>query len=168
MQFHLVSERIKFAIWQIDMLDYANILWGSADVVRYISFNGVFSAEQIKERLRIEISNHIQYEVQYWPIFSHDDRFMGCCGLRPKDIKCNVYEIGVHLLPEFWSQGYAIEAMSEAIKLSSKRNYNKLFAGHNPNDHNSKKMLLSLGFRYVGDEFYAPTNLNHPSYELVL
>ena len=41
-----------------------------------------------------------------------------------------------------------------------------LFAGHNPQNVNSAKVLKKLGFSYVGDEFYAPTGLNHPSYTL--
>ena len=43
----------------------------------------------------------------------------------------------------------------------------KLFAGHNPNNIASQKVLSKLGFSYVRDEFYEPTGLFHPSYELV-
>ena len=31
----------------------------------------------------------------------------------------------------------------------------------------SSKVLHKLGFHYIGDEFYEPTGLNHPSYELI-
>lgn len=41
----------------------------------------------------------------------------------------------------------------------------KLFAGHHPDNRRSRKLLDKLGFVYVGDEFYAPTGLYHPSYE---
>lgn len=43
----------------------------------------------------------------------------------------------------------------------------KLFAGHNPNNKASQKVLQKLGFVYIGDEFYEPTGLYHPSYELI-
>lgn len=42
----------------------------------------------------------------------------------------------------------------------------KLFAGRNPQNTASKKKLNKLGFHYIGDEFYEPTGLYHPSYEL--
>jgi len=44
---------------------------------------------------------------------------------------------------------------------------NGLFAGHNPNNTNSRKVLEKLGFTYVGDEFYEPTGLYHPSYKFM-
>ena len=31
---------------------------------------------------------------------------------------------------------------------------------------NAQKILSKLGFHYIGDEFYEPTGLYHPSYEL--
>ena len=41
-----------------------------------------------------------------------------------------------------------------------------LFAGHNPQNIASQKILSKLGFHYIDDEFYEPTGLYHPSYEL--
>ena len=41
-----------------------------------------------------------------------------------------------------------------------------LFAGHNPGNAASRRVLEKLGFRYTHDEYYPPTGLNHPSYLL--
>jgi len=41
-----------------------------------------------------------------------------------------------------------------------------LFAGHNPANVASRRVLEKLGFRYTHDEFYPPTGLHHPSYLL--
>ena len=41
-----------------------------------------------------------------------------------------------------------------------------LFAGHNPANEASRRLLEKLGFRYTHDEYYPPTGLNHPSYRL--
>jgi RimJ/RimL family protein N-acetyltransferase len=41
-----------------------------------------------------------------------------------------------------------------------------LFAGHNPGNTASRRVLEKLGFRYTHDAYYPPTGLNHPSYLL--
>jgi RimJ/RimL family protein N-acetyltransferase len=41
-----------------------------------------------------------------------------------------------------------------------------LFAGHNPGNTASRRVLEKLGFRYTHDEYYPPTGLKHPSYIL--
>ena len=75
--------------------------------------------------------------------------------------------MGVHLRPQFWGQGYAKEAAMATIDYAfSILKANGLFAGHNPNNIASAKLLRKLGFCYIGDEFYEPTGLYHPSYEL--
>lgn len=42
----------------------------------------------------------------------------------------------------------------------------KLYAGHHPHNIGSRKLLVRLGFQYIGDNFYEPTGLYHPSYEM--
>lgn len=77
------------------------------------------------------------------------------------------YEIGFHLRPMYWRQGYAMEVAEAVIYYAfSVLQAKGLFAGHNPNNIASSKVLLKLGFQYIGDEFYEPTGLYHPSYEL--
>lgn len=63
-------------------------------------------------------------------------------------------------MPEFWGQGYAKEAANAVINYAfTVLNANKLFAGHHPNNIVSQKVLNSLGFTYIGNEFYKPTKL---------
>lgn len=69
--------------------------------------------------------------------------------------------------PMFWGQGYAKEAVRAVIDYAfTTLCTEKLFAGHNPQNTASHKLLVSLGFSYIGDVFYEPTGLYHPSYEL--
>ena len=88
--------------------------------------------------------------------------------MRPRDSELQVYEIGVHLLPEYWGKNYAYEALETVIEFSRQQKYSKLFAGHNPANQASQQMLLKLNFVWVKNEFYEPTGLEHPSYELIL
>lgn len=164
--YHLKTTRIGFSTWNSEDLPLAALLWGNPDVTRYICASGVFSAEDIKARLSKEIENSLAHDVQYWPIFHLiSGELIGCCGLRPYNE--TMYEIGFHLRPEFWRQGYAVEAANAVIDYAfAKLHAEGLFAGHNPKNIASRHVLGKLGFQYMRDEFYAPTGLYHPSYEL--
>jgi hypothetical protein len=41
-----------------------------------------------------------------------------------------------------------------------------LFAGHDPRDRTSARLLARLGFGYLKDGYYPPTGSMHPSYRL--
>lgn len=165
-QFFLKTNRIGFSVWKQEDSKLAKLLWGDPDVTRFICASGHFSAEDIVNRLEKEIDNNMMHQVQYWPIFELSiNELIGCCGLRPYDE--GKYEIGFHLRPKFWGQGYAVEAAKKIIDYAfSVLKAEGLFAGHNPNNTASSKVLRKLGFQYIGDEFYEPTGLYHPSYEL--
>jgi RimJ/RimL family protein N-acetyltransferase len=159
------SKRIRFGHWAKTDIDLAHELWGEPDVTKYISKTGLFSDEQIAERLKFEIASEKESGVQYWPFFEKTSgKFVGVAGLHPHGV--GIYEIGFHLKPEFWGKGYAIEAAEKVIDYAfNELGAKELFAGHNPNNIASKKLLEKLGFEYTGDEFYEPTGLYHPSYK---
>lgn len=163
--YFMKTDRIGFSKWNQD-IELAKTLWGNPDVTRFICASGHFSEEDIQNRLATEIENENKYQVQYWPIFDLcSDALIGCCGLRP--YKEKQYEMGFHLRPEFWGKGYAAEAANAVIDYAFQHLHaDGLFAGHNPKNVASKKVLSKLGFVYIGDEFYVPTGLYHPSYEL--
>lgn len=165
-EFFMETERIGFSKWQEDDLTLAETLWGNQQVTQYICADGKFSRQDIKNRLSKEITTGKTQNMEYWPIFEMiTNQFIGCCGLRP--YKDKEYEAGVHLLPEFWGKGYASEALTAVITYAfTVLDAEKLFAGHNPKNTRSGRLLNRLGFTYIGDEFYAPTGLYHPSYEL--
>lgn len=165
-EFFMQTERIGFSKWKEEDLSFAEMLWGNPQVTQYICASGQFSMQDIKNRLSQEITNDKTQNMEYYPIFEIiTNKFIGCCGLRP--YKGKEYETGVHLLPEFWGKGYGSEAIAAVIKYAfTILGAEKLFAGHNPKNTASRQLLNRLGFAYIGDEFYAPTGLYHPSYEL--
>ena len=165
-EYFMRSERVGFSRWGEGDLPLAERLWGDPDVSRYICASGVFTPAEIEERLSKEILNGQALGIQYWPLFElSSGRFMGCCGLRPHGEGC--LEMGIHLLPAFWRRGFAFEACTAVIGYAfGALKAEKLFAGHNPKNAASRGLLKKLGFSYTGDEFYAPTGLYHPSYEL--
>ncbi|MFV0395264.1 MAG: GNAT family N-acetyltransferase [Coprobacillaceae bacterium] len=160
------TKRIGFSLWKKEDIKLAQLLWGSPEVTKYISATGKFSNSQIEEKLSKEIDNQKQYNVQYWPIFDiESEEFIGCCGLRPYQLENQIYEIGFHLRSAYWGKGLGPEAAKAVIDYAFNIVKAKdIFAGHNPNNSSSKIVLERLGFHYIGDEYYEPTMLFHPSY----
>ena len=154
--------------WRRDDLDAAQRLWGDSRVMRYLDSRGALSREQVAERLQQEIDRQEQFGVQYWKvILKETSAAIGCCGLRPYDVENRVYELGFHFMSEHWGRGFASEAARAVIRHAfESMKVPKLFAAHHPQNAASAAVLKKLGFRRIGDEFYAPTCNYHPCYEL--
>lgn len=165
-EYFLRTEHLGFRAWTEGDLELAVGLWGDVEVTKLIG--GPFSQEQVQSRLSLEIANLKSFGVQYWPIFLlSSDEHLGCCGLRPYRLDEGIYEVGVHIRSGHWGQGYAQEATRAVIAYAfDKRGAAGLFAGHNPANETSRRLLGKLGFHYTHDEYYPPTGLHHPSYML--
>ena len=166
MELFLKTARLGFRCWAESDLPIALQLWGDAEVTALIG--GPFPPEMVRERLVREIAQMNEFGVQYWPVFALDDaRFAGCAGLRPYRIEERIYELGVHLRPEFWGRGLASEAATAVIEYGfGTVGAIELFAGHHPQNEQSRALLARLGFVHTHDELYPPTGLMHPSYRL--
>ncbi len=164
--FFLQSERLGFRSWAEGDIELAMSVWGDPEVTRLIG--GPFSQAQVKERLSREIATMRSHGVQYWPMFLlSTGECVGCCGLRPYKSDDGIFEIGIHLRRAFWGQGLALEATQAVMEHAFiTLGVKALFAGHNPANEASRRLLQKLGFRYTHDEYYPPTGLNHPSYLL--
>lgn len=165
-KFFLKTARLRFSIWEEEDAPDALELWGDLEVTKFIASNGKMSKEQIYERLKKEIENYNKFKVQYWPIYLIDsNENIGCCGLRPYDLDNNIFEMGIHLKSKYWGNGFAKEACLALIEYAfNTLRIDGLFAGHNPENEASSRLLKKLGFAYIHDEFYPPTGLYHPSY----
>ena len=167
-KYFLTTARVGFRLWTENNIGLASALWGNPEVTRFIDARHALDAAEIRQKLDAELQWQAKYGVQYWPIFLKENgEHIGCCGLRPKDIGNGVMEFGVHLRPGYWALGLAAEAGRAAIDYAfAHQHATQLFAGHNPQNKSSRHLLQKLGFVYIGDEFYPPTGLLHPSYSL--
>lgn len=166
--YFLKSERLGFRTWTAEDFMLALRLWGDPKVTQFIDARVQLTNAQVKERLAQEISTCLNYGIQYWPVFVLDnDRFIGCCGLRPYKPEESILELGVHLCSDQWGKGYASEAARTVMNYAfNKLGVEALFAGHNPNNLVSMHLLNKLRFRYTHNEYYDPTGLMHPSYRI--
>jgi ribosomal-protein-alanine N-acetyltransferase len=160
--YFLTTNRLTFGHWREGDLPLAMALWGDPKVSSFIG--GPFTQDEVTARLRKEIESMLAYRVQYWPVFSlQNHELAGCAGLRPYRLEEQVFEMGVHLRPESWGRGLALEAGRAVIAFAFQTlGATALFAGHNPANAASRRLIEKLGF----EEFYPPTGLNHPSYLL--
>ena len=159
------TARAAFRRWDAADLPLAQALWGDARVTALIG--GPFDDAAVRRRLDAELALEAAHAMQYWPIFDPDGAHLGCCGLRPYDLGARVLELGVHLRPEASGRGLASEAARAAIAYGfGALGATALFAGHHPDNAPSRRMLETLGFRWVRDELYPPTSRMHPSYLL--
>jgi ribosomal-protein-alanine N-acetyltransferase len=165
--YFLQSSRLGFRCWRDADVELAMDLWGDPAVTRYISARG-YTPQEVQARLQLEIETQRTHGVQYWPIFLlATGEHVGCCGFRPRQIQPGTLELGVHVASRYWKQGYAVESASCGIEYAfTLDGIESIFAGHNPDNIASRRLLARLGFAFTHDEFYAPTNLLHPSYLL--
>lgn len=163
------SDRLTFSTWGAGDIDRALELWGDPKVTALIDARGALTQEQVEARLAEELSNEADHGVQYWPMaLTATNEFVGCCGLRPRDPDRRVFEIGFHVVSAQWGNGFATEAARQTIRHAfDDLGVLALFAGHNPKNEASAKLLAKLGFDKTHDELYPPTGLMHPSYLLV-
>jgi len=168
--YFLRSRRLGFRFWRRSDFELACGLWGDPRVTRLIDARGQLSENQVRERLEQEIALAERCKVQYWPIFLlSNDGHVGCCGLRPYKLPQKIYEIGFHIRPEYWRRGFAFEAARAVIEYAFEAlGAAGLFAGHNPANTASARLLAKLGFCYTHLEYYAPTGLDHPSYSMTV
>jgi len=164
--YFLTTERLGFRSWTARNESLAIDLWCNRQVTALIG--GPWTREVALERLAREIEQQNQYGMQYWPIFLlADGRHAGCAGLRPYESSQAIFEMGVHLFPEFWGQGIAREASEAIIPYAfGPLGATAIVAGHHPQNAASGRLLVKLGFTYQGDRLYIPTGLMHPMYLL--
>jgi [ribosomal protein S5]-alanine N-acetyltransferase len=164
----LDTDRLWLRTWDaVTDLDCACSLWGDQAVMTFLG--GILSREKIEEKLKFETACQEKFGVQYWPIFEKQtDEFVGCCGLRPWVYSPpEGHELGFHLLKAKWGHRYALEVAHGVVRHGFETlRLPMLRAGHHPDNVNSKKILVKLGFQPLNEVFYKPTGLMHPTYKL--
>ena len=73
---------------------------------------------------------------------------IGVCGFFKRESLPDV-DLGFALLPEFWGQGYALEAAAAVMQYGQQTlGFARVLGITNPDNHRSGRLLEKLGFRY--------------------
>jgi len=160
------SPRLSFRCWTEEDLPLAEALWCDPEVMRYLG--DTMSREQAQARLHLEMERARLLGIQYWPVFERTTgEFAGCAGLRPFHQEPGVFEVGVHIMPRFWSERLGEEAARAVLQFAfDELQVNGLTAGHNPDNLHSKALLARLGFTYSHMEPWGPLQIDHVFYRL--
>ena len=162
------TQRIEFRWWNENNesdLRLATKVWGNAQVTAMIG--GPFNEMQVMDRLAKECKRRAVEGFQYWPLFSRtttgattgattgdqNDNFIGVCGLQRYTGETaqsrglmNVVEVGFHLLPHCWRQGFASEAATQVLKYAfDTLHVDAVYAGHHPSNTASGCAIRKLG-----------------------
>jgi [ribosomal protein S5]-alanine N-acetyltransferase len=162
------TARLVARSWRSEDLPLAMALWGDPAVTAFIDSRGQLSAAQVEEKLAAEIERERSSGVQYWALFDHrNGDFIGCGGLRRWVYTASGtdFEVGFHLVKRRWGNGFGAEAAQGVLEYAwGKFQLPQVYAGHHPDNHASATILKKLGFQFIGNVFYEPTGLMHPSY----
>lgn len=150
------TKRLRFRWWTDTNSDaqLAFQLWGDPRVNCSLgaSLRGARRA-QTDARLATELMHAAERHVQYWPVFKCDGEpsetsFVGVVGLRVHNDE--QIELGFHIRPECWRQGYATEAARAVLDHAfGAMRFTRVQAGHGPENAPSQRTIEKLGFRYT-------------------
>ena len=156
------TERLIFRTWNAEEDGALAVgLWGDRRVTEFIG--GPFEAAAVAARLADECQRLKDEGVQYWPVFVRDvhrdggfGEHVGAVGLRHyggEAPSCaglpTVFEIGFHLRPDHWGKGLATEAATSVLTFAlTELRYNAIFAGHNPKNKKSPRVLSAYSVHH--------------------
>ena len=118
--------------------------------IRNISDKGVRTLEQARDYLVSgPIASYARHGLGLNRVTLKDSAaVIGMCGLIRRDGMQDV-EIGYAFLPEFWSKGYAAEAVAGVLRTAvTQHGLQRVIAVVNPDNAESTRLLEKLGFQF--------------------
>jgi RimJ/RimL family protein N-acetyltransferase len=146
----LETERLQLRMLSVDDAEFILRLLNEPSFIQNIGDRGVRTIADARAYiLKGPIASYENFGFGLWMV---ETRFestpIGICGLLKRDVLEDV-DIGYALLPEFWSQGYALESASAVITCASERlGLKRVVAVVNADNQSSIRLLEKMGFKY--------------------
>ena len=148
----IVIETPRLALRRFTLEDAEFILrlLNEPSFLQFIGDKGVRTLDDARDYLRKgPIASYEQFGFGlYLTTLKRDGTAVGMCGLLKRESLPDV-DIGFAFLPEFWSQGYGLEAAAAVLSHGRKAfSLDRIVAVARPENHASIRLLEKLGMKY--------------------
>ena len=146
----LETERLQLRMLSVDDAEFILRLLNEPSFIQNIGDRGVRTINDARAYiLKGPIASYEKFGFGLWMVETRlESTPIGICGLLKRDVLADV-DIGYALLPEFWSQGYALEAASAVVSYAhEKLGLKRVLAVTNSDNQSSIRLLEKMGFKY--------------------
>jgi RimJ/RimL family protein N-acetyltransferase len=146
----LETNRLQLRTLTLEDAEFVLRLLNEPSFIQNIADRGVRTIEQAQDYIRNgPMASYEKFGFGLWLVETKSNNLpIGICGLIKRDVLDDV-DIGYALLPEFWSQGYALESASGVMGYAgNKLGLNRVVAVVNPNNESSIRLLEKIGFTF--------------------
>ena len=146
----LETARLQLRMLSVDDAEFILRLLNEPSFIRNIGDRGVRTIDDARAYiLKGPIASYEKFGFGLWMV---ETRFESTpiviCGLLKRDVLADV-DIGYALLPEFWSQGYALESASAVLSYANEKlGLKRVVAVTNSDNTSSIRLLEKMGFKY--------------------
>jgi len=145
------TRRLQVRRLKLTDFDAFNEMQSNINVMKYVRGKAMTYQENKKE-LELLIKKYDIAENNFW-IYAIEDKvdanFVGTVAL-VKDVN-NDDEIGYRFLEKYWNNGYGFEVAQGLVDFCRNKGLSKIIAYVVNKNEASTKIILKLGFEFVGD-----------------
>jgi RimJ/RimL family protein N-acetyltransferase len=146
----LETDRLQLRMLTLDDAEFVLRLLNEPSFIQNIGDRQVRTVDQARNYiLKGPIASYERFGFGLWLVENKSAAVpIGICGLLKRDVLEDV-DIGYALLPEFCSQGYALESASAVMSYAGTvLGLNRVVAVTNPDNQPSIRLLEKMGFEF--------------------
>lgn len=146
----LETDRLRLRRLSLEDAEFILRLLNEPSFIQNIGDRGVRNIDDAQAYiLKGPITSYERFGFGLWMVETKNDRTpIGICGLLKRDVLPDV-DIGYALLPEFCSQGYALESASAVVLYAGEKlGLKRVAAVTNSDNESSIRLLEKMGFQY--------------------
>lgn len=154
------TRRLRLRAFTPDDLDDLCVVFGDAEVMKYISGGKTRTREETKTGLLRTIEGFKKRGFGLWAVVAkNSERVIGYCGLIFLDDTPEI-EVAYGLAKSHWGKGLATEAAQASLRYGFEElKLERIVAVVNPQNISSQRVLEKLGLRYTKDAHHYDTDL---------
>lgn len=146
----LETDRLQLRTLTLDDAEFVLRLLNEPSFIQNIADRGVRTVDQARDYIQKgPLASYEKFGFGLWMVETKSANVpIGICGLIKREVLEDV-DIGYALLPEFWSQGYALESASGVMTYAGTQlGLDRVVAVVNPTNTSSIRLLEKMGFQF--------------------